>query len=424
MIKNNMYIDAINFYFILQQLGINSNFEEINDNIIIPEKVVIEEKLNELEEIYQIFPKASNNTPGLILYLIFSNENFIQPLSYLLVETESFWILNNYEKRMQLFSDDTNNKITINKKNIININTIFNVCLQDLIDENTLIRICKNIFELLFNHEMRNNANLNPLFNTFKDLRMLTELTVILIYKSSELINLKKPIISTDNTGKYFISLANNENQRFFGYSLIINYFGSLINDINQLYIEKQNEKQYLIMHNNNSMYNDKIYMLQKEVEENNIPISLLKQLPIIENIYELIFMGNYGGAFTLYMENIYIVQIGFNCHEKDYITEFGNFMNNVIKKMKYGLIGLYPDILYLFVWLLRYELEEFQRKGYNNILIDMKNKSKALEFLLDRLVEISKNDKDLMEYTSKFQMARAEVNNIQQFYQQYNYII
>ena len=134
--------------------------------------------------------------------------------------------------------------------------------------------------------------------------------------------------------------------------------------------------------------------------------------------------MGNYGEAFTLYMENIYIVQIGFNCHEKDYITEFGNFMNNVIKKMKYGLIGLYPDILYLFVWVLRYELEEFQRKGYNNILIDMKNKSKALEFLLDRLVDISKNDSDLMEYTSKFQMAREEVNKIQQFYHQYNYII
>ena len=38
MIKNNMYIDAINFYFILQQLRINSKFEEINDDIIILEK--------------------------------------------------------------------------------------------------------------------------------------------------------------------------------------------------------------------------------------------------------------------------------------------------------------------------------------------------------------------------------------------------
>ena len=83
MIKNNMYIDAINFYFILQQLGINSNFEEINDEIIIPEKKILEEKLNELEEIYQIFPKVSNNIQALILYLIFSDENFIHPLSYL-----------------------------------------------------------------------------------------------------------------------------------------------------------------------------------------------------------------------------------------------------------------------------------------------------------------------------------------------------
>ena len=271
---------------------------------------------------------------------------------------------------------------------------------------------------------MRNNANLNPLFNTFKDLRMLTELTGILIYKSIELLNLKMPIISIDNNGKYSINLTNNENQRFFGSSLIINYFGSLINDVNQLFIEKQNEKGYLIMHNNNNRYNEKIFMLQKEIEETNIPISLLKQLPIIENIYEFIFIGNFGGAFTLYMENIFIVQIGFNCQEEDYISEFGNFMNNVLKKMKYGLIGLYPEILYLFVWLLRNELEEFQKKGYNNILIDMKNKSKALEYLLDKLVEISINDRDLMEYSSKFQMARAEVNKIQQFYHQYNYII
>ena len=38
MIKNNMYIDAINFYFILQQLRSNSKFEEINDDIISLEK--------------------------------------------------------------------------------------------------------------------------------------------------------------------------------------------------------------------------------------------------------------------------------------------------------------------------------------------------------------------------------------------------
>ena len=421
MIKNNMYIDAINFYFILQQLGIYSNFDEINEKIIIPKKKYLGEKVNELEEIYQIYPRVSNNIPALILYLIFSDDNLVQPLSYLLLETESFWVLNNYHKRTQLFEKNIKNNY-INYNN--SINTLFNVCLQDLIDENTLIIICKNIFELLLKHEMRKNENLNPLFNTFKDLKMLTELTGILINKSIELIKLKQPIISEDNNGKFSISLLNEENKRFFGYSLIMNYFGSLINDVNKLYIDKQNEKGYLIQNNINNIYNERIYILKKEIEENNIPISLLKQLPIIENIYELIFIRNFHEAYQLFTENIYIVQVCFNSQKKDYITEFNIFMNEVIAKMKYGLIGLYPDILYFYTWLFRYELVFFQGGNLNNIEDNKRHEIKALEFMLDRLVEISQNDINLMEYSAKFKMAREEVNKMQQFYHQNNYLI
>ena len=46
------------------------------------------------------------------------------------------------------------------------------------------------------------------------------------------------------------------------------------------------------------------------------------------------------------------------------------------------------------------------------------------MEYLLDRLVETSKNDNDLMEYIDIFQNAKMEVNQIQQFYQQNNFII
>ena len=420
MIKNNMYIDAITFYFILQQLGLYNNFDEINENIIKiqPQKILGEK--NELEEIYQIYPRVTDNIPALVLFLVYSDPNFIQPLSYLLVETESFGILNNYDKKMQLFQNYIDNNM--NNKNSI---TNFNVCLQNLIDKNTLRKVCKNIFELLLKHEMKKNSNLNPLFNVFKDLKMLSELTGILINKSIELLNFKKPIISTGNNGQISINLRDIKNQKYFGYSLILNYFGSLINDVNQLFIEKQNEKEYLIKNNkNNGSYNEKLFFLEKEIEENNIPISLLKQLPIIENIYEFIFIGNFDGALKLYMENINIVKFGFECQEQDYLNEFSIFINEILKKMKYGLIDLYPDILYLFVWLLKIELIDFQKKGYNNIIINMKDKTKALEFLLDKLCEISKNDSDLMPYNSKFQMTKIEVNQIQQFYYQNNYII
>ena len=429
MIKNNMYIDAINFYFILQQIGIYSNFNEINNEVIIPQKRLAGEKISELEEIYYIYPRVSNNIPALILYSVFSDDNFVQPFSYLILETESFWVLYNYHERVQLFNNDMINKMKMNdylNNNIninLSINTIFNVCLQDLMDEDTLKIICKNIFELLLKYQLKNNANLNPLFETFKDLRMLTELTGILIFKSIELLNLKKPIITHKNNEEYSIELIKEENQQYFGQSLILSYFGSLIDDVNIIFLEKQNEKNYLIKNNINNIYNEKIFLLDNEINENNLLISLLKILPIIENIYELINIRKFDEAFKLYMENIYIVQVGFNSQEIDYLSEFRKFMNEIIKKMKYGLIGLYPDILYLFIWLFRYELNYFHRKGYYNYIEDMKYKSKALEFLLDRLCEISNNDRDLMEYSMKFQMCKEEINKIQQFYLQNNYI-
>ena len=420
-----MYEDAINYFFFLKQIGIYNNFDEINENNIgnMSKKKISINKTR--EEIYQIFSRVSENIPALILYIIFSDtNNYIQPLSYLLLETEAFGVLNNYYQKMMLFQ---NNDINVNKrdKNINNINNnSFNLCLMDVIDEPNLIKLCKSIFELLLTHKLRDNSNLNPMFNTFKDLKMLTELTGILINKSIELLNMKKPNIINMNNGQFSINLSEEKNQKYFGYSLIMNYFGALINDVNQLYLEKQNEREFLIKNNQYNENNEKIFLLNREIEDNNIPISLLKQLPIIENIYESIFKGEFEEAFRLFMENIYLVKIGFDSNESDYLTEFNSFINEGLKKLKYGLLGLYPDILYLFVWVTKIVLNEFYKKGYNNVIYSMKDKCKALEYLLDRLVEISRNDKDLMEYAAIFQKSKLEVNQIQQFYQQNNSII
>ena len=418
MIKNNMYIDAINFYMFLQQIGIYSNFDEINENIIkIPQKKYLGD--NEIEEIHQIYPITSNNIPALMLYLIFSDNNFIRPLSYLLVESEAFGILNNYEKRMLLFENNPNDNNNINNiSNNLIINS-FNICLKDLIDEKTLRLICKKIFELLLGHEMKNNINLNPLFNVFKDLKMLTELTGILINKSIELINYKKPIITFSNSGTISINLKDNKNETLIGQSLIIKYFGVLINDVNKIFIEKQNEKENLMNNNANGRNNEKIYIIEREIDDNEINISLLKQLPIIENIYDFIHMGNFDGAFKLYMENIDIVKVGFENEEKDYINICNMFINEILKKMKYGLLGLYPDVLYLFVWLFKNKIIDFYNKGYYDYIFNLKEKSKALEILLDKLDEISKNDNILMEYRDIFVQAKNEVNQIRSFYEQ-----
>ena len=425
MIKNNMYEDAINYYFFLKQIGIYNNYEDINDkNILnIPKKKSNMDKTR--EEVYQIFPRVSDNIPALMLYIIFSDyNNYIQPLAYLLIETESFYLLNNYHQKMMLFQNNEKKEKNRNNKQFNNDDINFNLCLMEIIDENNLIKLCKTIFELLLTHKLRDNSNLNPLFNTFKDLKMLTELTGILINKSIELLNLKKPIITNDINGQFSINLTQDKNQKYLGYSLIMNYFSGLINDVDQLYMEKQNEREILAHNNNFGDNKERLFLLSREIEENNIPIGLLKQLPIIEHIYENIFKHEFDEAFKLFMENIYLVKIGFDSDENDYMNKFNDFINEGLKKLKYGLLGLYPDILYLFVWVLKIVLSEFNKKGYNNIISEMKNNCKALEYLLYRLCEISKNDKDLMEYEGIFQKTKNEINQIQQFYQQLNNII
>jgi hypothetical protein len=71
------------------------------------------------EEIYQIFPRVSDNVPALMLYIIFSDENYIQPLSYLLLETEAFYVLDNYHKKVMLFQNKKDMNI-INNRFLLN----------------------------------------------------------------------------------------------------------------------------------------------------------------------------------------------------------------------------------------------------------------------------------------------------------------
>ena len=412
MIKNNMYIDAINFFFILKQIGLYSDFDEINENKInLLQKSVYEES-KKSEIIYQILPKISNNIPALMLYLIFSEENFIPALSYLLVMTEAFGVLNNYDKSMQLFQN--NNDIMIADKN----NNIkdFKVCLKDLIDKETLKKLCKKIFEIILKHKMKNNANLNPLFNTFKDLKMLTELTGILINKSIELINLKKPLISTDMNGNIMIELSER-NKRLLGLPLILNYFGALINDANQLFIEKQNEKEDLIKNNQDNIYDEKIFYLEREIEENNINLSILNQLPIIESIYEYIYRKNFNHAFALFIENITIVKVGSECKVQNELENLINeFVEQFVLKQKYGFMELYVDALYLYAWLFDINLKFLQMKGYDNIIENFRNKSKALSYISQKL-EKSQKEEITLNYIEIIKKIKDEANQIEQFY-------
>ncbi len=110
MLKSKMTIDAINYHFILRQLGLYNNFTVINEELIYPN---LPQK-NEDTNISQSYQNASNDTPALILYSIFSDSNHIQSIANLLIRTEEFYILEDYTKRKSIF----------NKRNL-------NICLKD-----------------------------------------------------------------------------------------------------------------------------------------------------------------------------------------------------------------------------------------------------------------------------------------------------
>ena len=421
MIKTNMNKDAINYYLILKELGIYDDFEEINENII---KLSQESNPTAEKKIYQIFPTITNNIPALMIYIIFSYKDFIEPLSDLIIKTESFGVLDNYDKKKQLFG---NYNMYFEMNNYSNIKN-FNICLKEVIDKKTLIKLCEKIYEKLFNvsqkkedeYTIKNNSNLNPLFNTFKDLKMLKELTGILINKSIELLNLKKPIITFDRIGNISINLQDYGNEKYFGGSLINNYFGALINDVNQLFIEKQNKKENLIQINQGND-NEKILELEREIENNETNVSLLKQLPIIENIYELIYINNFEQAFRLYMDNIIIVKVGFECQNQiELQNEFNEFFQTIFLKMEEKIKEFYSDILYLFVWLFNIELMISQKKGYINIIENLRNKGSAIVYISEKLENETKNS-DLMKYNAIFKKIKNESLKIREFYQVYN---
>ena len=394
MISNNMYIDAINYFFILKQLGLYNDFNEITDEKIVPSDFDYGEK------IFPIYPKVSQNIPALILYIIFSfsDKNFIPALSYLLVETENFVLLDNY------------------KIGNILINLNGNIRLNDLISEDQMKIICKDIFEKIIKTNVRNNQNLIPLFSIFRDMKMLTELVGLLIKESIELINQKKPAI-LNGLNDYNSSLYD---QRYFNVNLINNYLGGFINDANKLYIEKQNELDSLqknIPQNNINTedINQKINLTLKEIEENEIYMSILKQLPSIENIYNYIYMNKCEEALNLFLNDVPFVTVGFgqNFSKVDYMK----FIDDTLSKIKYGFLKLYPDILFIFIRLLRFVLSQNKTKvNIRNFFYSMKNDIYNLETLLGCLNNYAGDS--FLEIKPNLERVKTELSETLSLYQ------
>lgn len=408
MVKNNMLIDAINYYFILQQLGICYNFVEIDDTEINMSKNVLIEHSNETNEIYQIYGQISADTPSIMLYIIFSNINFVKPLSLFLIQKEEFGILDNYKNNMPLFKNKKDEQMQT-----------FNACLKDIMDEKTLKKVCKSIFELLQIYKVKEDFNLNPLFNIFSEMEMLTELVGILIIKSLEILNLKKPIIKYidfQNT-RFMVQLQDDNNKKLLGQSKILNYFGGLLKDAEKIFNKKQNDIEINKAKNNNQEYNNIIFGLYNELDNNKIPLDILKQLPIIEEIYELIFIGNFESALAIFFKYIDFVQVGFGV--ENYMKDIDNFFYQIFKKFKYGLTEFYPDVLYIFIWLIRINMIELRQKGdKNNFILGMKENCKILQALLDKLISVGHNDNNLMNKSDIIKRAQNEMIEIQKFYQ------
>lgn len=394
MISNNMYIDAINYFFILKQLGLYNDFNEITDEKINSNDFDYGEKM------FSIYPKVSQNIPALFLYIIFSfsEKNFIPALSYLLVETENFTLLDNY------------------KIGNILINLNGNIRLNDLISEDQMKIVCKDIFEKIIKINIKNKQNINPLFSIFRDMKMLTELIGLLIKESIELINQKKPAI-LNGLNDYNSTLYD---QRYFNGNLIISYLGGFIDDANKLYIEKQNELDNLQknMSQNNIItenINQKINLIIKELEYNEIYMSILKQLPSIENIYNCIYKNKCEEALSLFFNDVPFVTVGFgqNFTKSDYLK----FIDDTLSKIKYNFLKLYPDILFIFIRLLRFVLSQNKtRLNMRNFFDSMKENVFGLQILLDCLY--SYDGEGFLEIKPNLERAKIELGQTLSLYQ------
>jgi len=348
--KKDFIVDGGNLYFILYQIGLLYDFIEVNNKEITKNELYQNQKYSSM--IKTFIPEKLYEV---ILYIRFSEINYTESIANIFRQIDNFDLLLDYNQSNRLKNDDfLGERIQINK----------------IISEQDLQDILSDISNLYTSSPIQNIDSFYKLLNLLKNNRLYSELLNLLIFDAVSIIKQKSPQkIFYNNENRFDNNLPDR---------IISTNYKLLFEDINSILSK-------------NNLYNN----------ENFSNFKYLRQLETIEEVYDLININQDDLAYDKFMRIVTIVQI--------IPTEIENFINSVYKKMNKHLLSLYPDICYVYFYLLKNKILGLNNgKNNNREFIEM---NKQLLNDLFNLISYLSSLKSDGVYTEKYNSLMNEIN-------------
>ena len=149
-------------------------------------------------------------------------------------------------------------------------------------------------------------------------------------------------------------------------------------------------------------LFEDINSILSKNNHDDNFTnFKYLRQLEIIEEVYDLININQIDLAYDKFMRIVTIVQI--------IPAEIENFINSIYKKMNKHLLSIYPDICYVYFYLIKNKILGLNNGRINNR--DFIEMNKQLLSNLFNLISYLSSLKSDGVYTEKYLALMKEIN-------------
>ena len=346
--KKDFIVDGGNLYFILYQIGFLNDFTEVNNKEITKNEFYYNQRYSSMiksfipEKVYEV-----------ILYIRFSEANYKESIANIFRQIDNFDLLLNYNQSNRLKNEDIlDERIQINK----------------IISEEDLKDILSDISNLYISSPIQNIDSFYKLLNLLKNNNLYTELLNLLFFDAVSIIKQKSPkkIFKTNEN-----TFDNNIPDR-----IISTHYKLLFEDINSI-LSKNNH------------------------DDNFTNFKYLRQLEIIEEVYDLININKIDLAYDKFMRIVTIVQI--------IPAEIENFINSVYKKMNKHLLSIYPDICYVYFYLIKNKILGLNNGRINNR--DFIEMNKQLLSNLFNLISYLSSLKSDGVYTEKYLALMKEIN-------------
>jgi hypothetical protein len=314
-------IDTINISVILKALSLTRNLKKNNttDNVICNEDS--SRDLRELNKWLEVFVEKymRERTFHVINYIKFTYSGTVTTkLCQIFKATENFSALNNPNEFNFQIGDST-------------------ICLSDVINENEIIEIVSNIIISSINLTHENKFYLDSLISLAMKYNLYSEVLQLIISDCIEILTIKTPK-----------SLFKTE----------IHSKSSVVNPSVKVITDSRYEKS--ITQKYREIFNDISAKCNNFDNVFKTNFKFLRQLEVIEEIYDCINNENKSGAFSKFKNQIYFIPFKSEDEIKTYIDKEFNCINDELKKM-------ISDVCYLFYFLLKYKLNKLKEEKSRN---------------------------------------------------------